>query len=255
MKILILGGTADARKIATALIEENIAVIYSVAGLVRLPQLKCPVISGGFSKEGGLSHFLAQQQIQGVVDATHPYAINMSQQALLSCGQLSLPYFCFARPPWQQQQGDNWISVDDWPALLTACVKFDRPFLTTGQLPQSALAKIARHSQKVVYRTAAPSKALLAENVEWIKAIGPFVLAQEQALMQRLDIDVLVCKNAGGEATIAKLAAARVLKIPVIMLQRPPLVEMPQECEYTEITALLASVKTLAKRFDEESKE
>lgn len=252
MKLLMLGGTADARKIAAALLAENLEVIYSVAGLVRRPKLDCTVISGGFSKVGGLTSYLVQQQIEGVIDATHPYAVNMSQQALLCCKQLGLPYFCFTRAPWQQQQGDHWINVAAWPGLIKACAEFDRPFLTTGQLQQSALEQISTQSKAVIYRTAAPSKALLANNVQWIKAIGPFNLEQEQALMQDLGVDVLVSKNAGGEATIAKLAAARALNIPVIMLQRPSMIKTPQEGEYTEVTALLASVNALVKRFNKE---
>lgn len=252
MKVLMLGGTADARKITGALLEAKLTIIYSVAGLVRLPKLACTVISGGFSKNGGLTKYLLDNDIQALVDATHPYAIKMTGQARLSCEQLNLPYFRFARPPWQQQNGDHWITVGDWPALLKVCALYARPFLTTGQVQQVALDEIATQSQRVIYRTAAASQAKLAENVQWIKALGPFAAVQEQALMQRFKVDLLVSKNSGGEATYGKLIAARALKIPVLMLERPS--QSQQDTSYTELTVIITAVKALAEIVNERAK-
>jgi precorrin-6A/cobalt-precorrin-6A reductase len=227
MKILILGGTSDARKIASQLIAQSVDVVYSVAGLVRLPDLDCEVISGGFSQYqrteeiAGLDSYLLDNDIHAVLDATHPYAINMTSQAQQSCSRLKLSYWRFNRPAWQQQKNDKWQIVEDWQQLINCCAVFKRPMLTTGQISQQHLDLIAQNSEQVVYRTAAPSKAGLAANVKWLKARGPFDYAAEHSQLKALDIDVLVTKNAGGEATYQKLVAARALNIDVIMLDRP----------------------------------
>jgi len=245
MKILILGGTADARKIAVKLFKAQNTVIYSVAGLVRLPSLDCKVISGGFRQYGGLANYITDETIQAVVDATHPYAIKMTATAAEVCEQLALPYFRYARPPWRAKPEDDWIKVENWTTLIEKCAAFESPLLTTGQLTQEQLDEIAHNSAKVAYRTAAPSQASLTDNVNWLKALGPFAFEDELALMQRLKTDVLVSKNAGGDATYAKIVAARELKIPVIMCSRPKLCEITKESDYTSLSLLVNAVKAL----------
>jgi precorrin-6A/cobalt-precorrin-6A reductase len=221
VKLLLLGGTSDARRLAKPLIDQGIEVVYSVAGLVRMPDLDCQVISGGFSDKGGLQHYLMAQQIAAVLDATHPYAVNISASAVAACQALGLNYWRFDRPPWSAQADDHWININDWQQLLAACKGFKKPFLTLGQVAQQPLDSIAQHSEQVLYRTAVSGASTLADNVLWHKAIGPFDEQSEIALFKQHDIDVLVSKNAGGQATQAKLGAARALKIPVIMFARP----------------------------------
>jgi len=245
VKILILGGTSDARKIAVKLLKAELTVIYSVAGLVRTPKLDCQVISGGFSQRGGLAAFLTSEAVEVVVDATHPYAVKMTAQAVLVCEQLAVPYVRFARPAWRAKPEDRWVNVADWQPLLEKCAAYDRPFLTLGQLEQGQLDAIAVNSVSVTYRTAAASQAVLTDNVNWLKAIGPFAFEDELVLMQRLNTDVLVCKNAGGEATYAKIFAARVLKIPVIMLRRPAQKCLTKERVYSRLGAVVNAVKIL----------
>jgi len=221
LKLLLLGGTADARKIASVLTAAGIEVIYSIAGLVRKPEMHCAVLSGGFSKRGGLAAYMQTCNIDAILDATHPYAIKMSSQALRVCNELAVKYWRFNRQPWQPREGDQWLSVANWQQLITSCSAYHQPFLTTGQLQQAQLDSIASNSEQVLYRTAAAAQASLAANVKWLKAIGPFDLHSELALLDQYNIDVLICKNAGGIATYAKLVAARHLQIPVIMLARP----------------------------------
>lgn len=229
MKILILGGTADARRITGSLMHAQmrgntaLSLTYSVAGLVRQPQLDCPVISGGFRQFGGLTHYLRAQGYQGVIDATHPYAAVMTATAQQSCAELGLAYWRFSRAPWCAIAGDHWQELPSWSALISALQGYRRPFLTTGQLSQDLLEKVAVNSEQLLYRTAAPSRAQLPENCEWIKGIGPFQSDEEIEIMRQYSIDVVVSKNAGGEATYGKLEAARALGISVLMLARPPL--------------------------------
>ncbi|MCJ8338111.1 MAG: precorrin-6A/cobalt-precorrin-6A reductase [Pseudomonadales bacterium] len=242
MKLLLLGGTADARKIAAPLIQAGVEVIYSVAGLVRKPDLACAVISGGFSKTGGMQKYLIEQQISGVLDATHPYAVRITESAQRNCQQLNIPYWRFSRDPWVPQSADNWLIVDSWSELIAHCSHYRRPFLTTGQLSQSQLEQLAANSQQLLYRTAAAPVASLAANVQWLKAIGPFGLADELAIMEDFKTDLLVCKNAGGAATYAKLEAARQLQIRVLMLARPVDSVEGNVAEYSSGAALVAEV-------------
>jgi len=230
MKLLLLGGTADARRLAKRLLHNeekpDIEIIYSVAGLVRMPDVDCEVISGGFSQFGGLQAYIEQQKIDAVLDATHPYAETMTGTAWAVTQQLGMPYWRFHRAPWQTQAGDNWQMFDDWPQLLAALAEFKAVFLTAGQIDETAAAtfgKYAEQGQKQLLRTAVQSKHPLSDSMRWIKAIGPFDLENELALMKERQVDVLVSKNSGGKATEAKLAAARRLGIPVMMLARPEL--------------------------------
>ena len=242
MKLLLLGGTADARKIAAPLIEAGIEVIYSVAGLVRKPKLDCTVISGGFSQLGGMHKYLTEQRISAVLDATHPYAMRISASAQQHCQQLNMSYWRFARKPWVAQPDDNWLMVDSWDELIAQCSNYRRPFLTTGQLSQLQLDQLAQNSQQLLYRTAAAPVAKLADNVQWLKAIGPFALVDELAIIKDFKTDLLVCKNAGGAATFAKLEAARALQITVLMLTRPVGCAQNSATQYTSIEALVEVV-------------
>jgi precorrin-6A/cobalt-precorrin-6A reductase len=226
MKLLLLGGTADARRLAKRLQRDDIEIIYSVAGLVRMPDVECQVISGGFSQFGGLQTYIEQQNIDAVLDATHPYAEKMTANAWAVAQQLDLPYWRFHRAPWQAQVGDNWQMFAGWPQLLAALAEFKSVFLTAGQIGDVAVevfAKYGEQGQKQLLRTAVQPKQQLPDSMSWIKAIGPFDLESELALMKERQVDVLVSKNSGGKATEAKLAAARRLGIPVMMLARPEL--------------------------------
>jgi len=160
------------------------------------------------------------------LDATHPYAEKMTAKAWAVAQQLDLPYWRFHRAPWQTQAGDNWQMFDGWSQLLAALAEFKSVFLTAGQIDETAVATFAKYGeqgQKQLLRTAVQPKYSLPDSMCWIKAIGPFDLENELALMQEHQVDVLVSKNSGGKATEAKLAAARSLGIPVMMLARPAL--------------------------------
>ena len=247
MKLLLLGGTADARRLAKRLQRDAIEIIYSVAGLVRMPDVDCDVISGGFSQFGGLQTYIEQQGIEAVLDATHPYAEKMTTTAWTVTQQLNLPYWRFHRAPWQMQDGDNWQMFAGWPDLLAALGQFKSVFLTAGQIDDMAISVFsdyAQQGQQQLLRTAVQPQHALPDSMSWIKAIGPFDFENELALMQKHKIDVLVSKNSGGEATEAKLAAARNLGIAVMMLARP---QLPQALTiFDELDDCVAAVlKTL----------
>ena len=142
MRLLILGGTADARHLAIALHQTQpcLELIYSVAGLVRQPQVPATVVSGGFTQFGGLSAYCKQQNIDGIVNMTHPFSVTMGQHAEQTCHELGLNYWRFLRPQWQPQTGDDWRLFGTTAALLSALSSYQRTLLTIGQISPTEMA-------------------------------------------------------------------------------------------------------------------
>lgn len=233
--LLVLGGTADGRRLAEFFYQQQIPLLYSVAGLVRVPRVACEVVSGGFSQFGGLPAFIQQRGVRAILDVTHPYAQRMTTAAVNAAAALGLPYWRFHREPWQPQAGDQWQCFSSWEALVPALADFQRILLTCGQLSQPQLdlldATELEQTRQYWLRTAVQPKVVLPQSIQWIKAIGPFAFEDEQQLFQAHRIDVLVSKNSGGDATSAKLAVARAEGIPVLMLNRPTL--PPADIEFT----------------------
>ncbi len=228
-KLLLLGGTADARRIATALHQQGITLIYSLAGLVRTPDIGCELLIGGFSQFGGLASYLQTHNIAAVLDVTHPYAATMSTTAVTACQQAGIPCWRFHRSAWQPEAGDNWYELKNWQALPEQLAGLDSVLLTAGQMEAELLTEIAERVSQVHLRTAVQPKYALPANVNWIKAIGPFNADGERALMALLNVQALVSKNSGGDSTVAKLSIARERRIPVYMLHRPVLPQADQQ--------------------------
>ncbi len=229
MKLLLLGGTADARYLAESLYQNNIELIYSIAGLVRLPKLPCQIVSGGFTQFGGLENFISSENITAIIDVTHPYAQTMSSKAAKVSKLCKIPYWRFHRREWQQQAGDNWQFFDNWKNALPVLAEKKSVLLTAGQLEQSFVEALSQNKQQRQFlRTAVAPKIDLPKTMTWIKAIGPFSYEDEFDLMRKNNIDVLISKNSGGDSTIAKLHAARELALPVLMLKRPQLPDADQ---------------------------
>ncbi len=268
-QLLILGGTSDGRHIAEVLCRlpgfvtannatHSVAITYSVAGLVRIPQLSCKVISGGFSQFGGLRAYIKDHQIDAVLDMTHPYAQRISlaaSQATAACG---IAYWRYQRPAWQPMDTDNWHECAHWPSVLSQLTDKSSILLAAGQLPAAAMidlqSRYLEAGKTWVLRTAVKPSYDLPPGMHWIKAIGPFSESEEMALMQQYGIDALVCKNSGGSSTVAKLCVARKLGISVYMLARPPLLAADQVftdleqckhyvCEYFHSTTATAISK------------
>jgi precorrin-6A/cobalt-precorrin-6A reductase len=228
VRVLILGGTSEARALAARVAElPDVAAVLSLAGRTRAPQPQ-PVATriGGFGGVDGLCAYLRSQRIERVVDATHPFAAQMSRHAAAACERLSIPLLIMAREPWQKQSGDNWTDVADLDAA--ACALGGTPrrvFLTIGRLGLVAFARAPQHIYLI--RTIDPPENLAAlHNHRLILARGPFAVEDEERLMREAAIDVLVTKNSGGAATYAKMFAARRLGLPVIVITPP---EAPAE--------------------------
>jgi precorrin-6A/cobalt-precorrin-6A reductase len=250
VKLLLLGGTADARQLCQQLTALGFSVVYSVAGLVRRPKLEAEVLVGGFSQFGGLARYCTEQAITAIVDATHPYAQKMSDHAVQVSAQLSLPLWRFKRPNWPKL--GNITGFQDWPSLIQALPKQGCVFLTAGQIPKDALANLQDQTpsqRQWLLRTAvAPSHDLLP-NMSWIKAIGPFSVADEQSLFKQYSVKALVCKDSGGESTVAKLQVAQQLTLPVFMLLRPKLRALPIQALQFDQEQVMATIEHIQQYF------
>lgn len=234
--ILILGGTTEASALAGLLAARpGWRVLLSLAGRTGspLPQ-PVPVRVGGFGGGPGLAAFLKNAGIDTVVDATHPFATGISQNAIAACRQAGVPLLLVCRPAWRPGPEDRWTEVPDAvQAALALGGERRTVFLTVGRLELPAFLAAPQH--RYVVRTIDPPDRL-PPDAELILARGPFAEADEHRLMQSGGIEVLVAKNAGGAATAGKLAAARMLGLPVVLIRRPagpklardqPMVETP----------------------------
>jgi precorrin-6A/cobalt-precorrin-6A reductase len=226
--VLILGGTSEARDLASRLAARpGLRVISSLAGRVRDPALPAGEVRvGGFGGAEGLATWLTQWQISAVIDATHPFAAGISASAAAACGQTGVPLLRVIRPPWRRGDGDVWHeagSLAQAAQLLPGLGR--RVFLTTGRQGLAAFAPL-RHIWFLI-RCVDPPAGPVPPLGQVILARGPYDAAAELDLMREHRIDVLVTKNSGGELTAGKLAAARDLGIAVVMIRRPELAAAP----------------------------
>lgn len=226
-RVLILGGTTEASALARALTQRSdLDVVLSLAGRTETPaRPPIPHRIGGFGGVDGLIDYLTSQSISGVIDATHPFAAQMTQHAADACKALDIPRLVFTRPSWEQVEGDQWQCVDHVDAAVKALGEEPkRVFLTVGRLSLSAFRQAEQHFY-LVRSIDKPDDSEMPCNTTLILARGPFTIDEETRLMREERIDILVTKNSGGTQTDAKLQAARVLQIPVLMIERPPLPE------------------------------
>jgi len=228
MRLLILGGTTEASALARHIAgRSDLDPILSLAGRTQHPVMPpIPYRTGGFGGVAGLKAYLTDAHTDAVIDATHPFAAQMSAHAAKACRELALPLAMFTRAPWRAVPGDRWEPVADMDAAAAALG--DRPrrvFLTVGGLQLAAFAAAPQHHYLV--RTIDPPDVTGLSDHRLILARGPFTVDDETALMRDAAIDVLVTKNSGGKATAAKLAAARALSIEVIMVERPKSEDVP----------------------------
>jgi len=215
-RILLLGGVTEALAIARTL---GPAHIYSLAGVGRVPtDLSCQVRVGGYGGADGLASFIRSEGIGLLIDATHPYAAQISANAVAAARAAGIECWALRRPAWQPQTGDDWREFDGWPALIQALAPFKRPLFTLGREPLQHLDDIPPEQ---FWTLRALESCPGNERCEVIGARGPFALEDERALFQRRRIDVLISKNSGSAATEPKLEVARERGIPVLVLKRP----------------------------------
>jgi precorrin-6A/cobalt-precorrin-6A reductase len=229
MRLLILGGTTEASSLARALAGRlDLDPVLSFAGRTRSPAPPAiPFRVGGFGGVSGLTAYLTERKMDLVVDATHPFAAQMSRHAVAACRDLAVPIAVLTRPPWREQPEDRWVIVIDIDAAVRALGERPRcVFLTVGGLQLGAFAVAPQH-RYLVRTIERPDVIVALPSHRLILARGPFSVDDEIRLMRDEHVDVLVTKNSGGAATEAKIAAARSLGIDVIMIERPAPGDVP----------------------------
>ncbi len=251
-KILVLGGTAEARQLAGKLAARH-DVTLSLAGRTENPVAQgVPVRVGGFGGAKGLAAYLTQNRVDLLVDATHPYAARISANAAEAARLACIHAIALRRPAWQQQPGDRWTPVDSAAEAVTALGSAPRKvFLALGRQELAPFEAAPQHSY--VVRSVDPVEPPLGvPDATYILARGPFSEADDRALLEAHGIDAIVSKNSGGQATYGKIAAARKLGIEVFLIRRPPLPDLPSGADVEEVLALadhaLASRAGLEKR-------
>ena len=223
MRVLLLGGTGEARALAASLHAQDIDVVSSLAGRVSNPALPVGAVrSGGFGGVEGLARYLVEEQVAAVVDATHPFAATISAHAVAACGQVGVPVLGLRRPGWTEGPDDRWQRVPDITAAADAVAgsAAGTVFLTTGKRDLAAFAGDGAHEYLV--RVVDPPDGPMPPRTSVLLDRGPYEVAGERALMLAHQVTVLVTKDSGGALTVAKLAAARELGVQVVMVDRPP---------------------------------
>ncbi|MFE0747967.1 cobalt-precorrin-6A reductase [Gordonia sp. NPDC058843] len=225
--VLILGGTGEARALASTLAEAGIEFISSLAGRVNDPRLPVgPVRIGGFGGSEGLGDWLLRNRIRAVVDATHPFAATITRNAARAAATVGIPLLRLRRDPWMADGADRWTRVPDLPAAAReVAARGGRVFLTTGRQDVGVFASI--DSAWFLIRVVDAPTGALPPHHEVLRSRGPYDHDSESRLLRDNDIDILVTKNSGGSLTSAKLLAAAELGIEVIMVDRPAEPDLP----------------------------
>ncbi|EJJ31558.1 cobalt-precorrin-6A reductase [Rhizobium sp. CF142] len=223
-RILILGGTSEARRLAEELAtREDFDILLSLAGRTQAPaQQPVPVRIGGFGGAEGLASFLTGGGYHLLVDATHPFAERISANAAIAAERTGIDALALVRPEWVPEPGDHWHSVADIPAAIAALGPVPRRvFLATGR--QGAHhAEVAPQHFYLVRSVDPVDPPLALADVDYVLDRGPFTLESEIDLMRKYRIDAVITKNSGGTAAYAKIEAARLLGIKVVVIARTP---------------------------------
>lgn len=221
MTLLLLAGTGEARRIAWGLTDTSVKVVASLAGATRHPEpLPVPTRVGGFGGEDRFRAYLADNAISAVLDATHPFADQITQRTARVCSELKLPYALVTRPQWAPQTGDTWTPIATPQDAAQHIPPDATVFLATGRQTLAQYANL--EGRRVLCRMIdPPTEPFPFEGGEFVIGRPPFKQSREEDLFRALGVTHLVAKNAGGQGGRAKLDAARTLGLPVLMLARP----------------------------------
>jgi precorrin-6A/cobalt-precorrin-6A reductase len=247
-RVLILGGTTEARGLAERLAaRKDLDITLSLAGRTIAPvALPVPVRIGGFGGAAGLADYLAGERVDVLIDATHPYAQAISANAAAAARRTSVRFVALRRPPWTPTSGDRWTEVNDIPAAIAALgAAARRVFVALGRNELAPFVQAPQHWYLI--RSVDPvTPPLPLPHAEYVTGRGPFSEADDRALLAAHRIDAVLAKNSGGRATYGKIAAARTLGLDVIMLRRPELPDAPSVATVGEALAWLDQALTLA---------
>ncbi|QND53523.1 cobalt-precorrin-6A reductase [Phyllobacterium sp. 628] len=238
-RVLILGGTAEATKLAASLVAQGYSTISSLAGRTRDPaKIEGAVRTGGFGGAEGLAHYLLHENIALLVDATHPFATQISDNALAAVQSTHTPFVRLERPAWQRKPGDIWNSVATLEEAVLSIPSRARVLLALGRQHIGPFSK--RRDVYFVVRMIDPPETppdLADFELELSK---PGKKDEEAAFLTRKRLTHIVCRNSGGSASYAKIAAARELGLPVIMIERP---HRPDTSTLPDVDSIISFVR------------
>ncbi|MEH2305873.1 cobalt-precorrin-6A reductase [Nostoc sp.] len=241
MRVLILGGTGDAAELAARVATiQGLDAITSLAGRTHEPSVPLGDLRvGGFGGVAGLASYLRVMQIDLLIDATHPFASQISFNAADAANEVGVPRLMLIRPPWEKESGDRWMEVDSIEAAAASVAnQAHRVFLTVGRQELAAFAHLEeiwflmRMIDPPVDDALVPPGMVLCDR-------GPFTLNNERQILIDNKIDTIVSKNSGGEATKPKIIAARELGVKVVMVNRPAI---PPGEQVSDVNGALAWV-------------
>ncbi len=239
LRVLILGGTTDAYALAAQAIKiPHLEIITSLAGRTRQPVMPTGNFRiGGFGGEAGLIEYLRQMEIDVLIDATHPFAAQISENAANSANKIGIPYLMLVRPAWEQVEGDNWLEVESIETAATSLGnQAERVFLTVGRQELAAFAHL-HHIWFLMRMIDPPTDDAIVPQGEILCDRGPFSLDNEREILRKYNIQTIVSKNSGGNATYPKIIAARELGIKVVMVKRP---KMPPGEKVASVNSAIA---------------
>jgi precorrin-6A/cobalt-precorrin-6A reductase len=221
--ILVLGGTAEAVTKTQELIGENTNhnIIYSLAGRTTgQPKLNCEIRIGGFGGVDGLIKFITENNVTKIIDATHPYALQISKNARAASNKKNITYNSILRAEWEKQDGDNWVNVSSTLEAAKTIPNMSRVFLALGK--QYIDVFQTRTDCYFVIRMVDNPKVELGFKSHKLLTGRPSTSIEEEiTLLRENEIQIIICRNSGGEQSYRKIIAARELSIPVIMINRP----------------------------------
>ncbi len=237
-RILILGGTGEARLLADRLVGDGYEAILSLAGRTAAPSASAAQMrSGGFGGVAGLGTYLRAENIAVCIDATHPFAVRMSANAVLACTHANVPRAAFVRPEWQPVDGDRWLFVDDVAATVRLLPAMGRRVFVAFA---DGLAPLAALALDFLVRRAEPGPVDLP-GARVVVMRGPFEREAERRFLKSEAIEVILAKASGGDSARAKLDAARNLGLPVVLLRRPSPPPGPTVASIADAVAWLAT--------------
>jgi len=240
--ILLLGGITEARLLLEKINSiTGFNVVYSTKTSIGPSLQYCTQRFGGFGGIDGLEAYLAHEAIGLIIDCTHPYAAQISNHAFAASQHLTIPYLQYLRPAWDFSY-NKLTCIDSFIQLHTVLEKSQRIFFTIGEQQKTFIA--SKPVEQIWWWRSAvelniPEKI---DNFTSMVQRGPFSYADELSFLKNNKVDTLVCKNSGGQSVFAKIQAAMDLKIDIVMLARPPVVQ--HEFLFTNITALASKLKS-----------